>query len=68
MTEKTHGKRRRSYRLMDELIAAGSGRRTSIFEFNKAREMIAGNGYIELTAKIGAFRAYVPEDDFDFVR
>ena len=62
------GQRRCTYRLMDELIATGSGRDTTIFEFKKAREMIVGKGYIELTAKIGAFRAYVPEGDFEFVR
>ena len=62
------GQRSRTYRLMDELIATGSGRRTAVFEFKKAREMTVGKGWIELTAKIVAFRAYVPEEDLDFVR
>ena len=62
------GQRRCTYRLMDELVATGSGRRTAIFEFRKAKVMIVGKRYIELQGRFGAFRAYVPEEDFDFVR
>ena len=62
------GQMRRTYRLMDELIATGSGRRTAVFDFRKAKVMILGKRYIELQGTIGAFRAYVPEADFDFVR
>ena len=62
------GQRRCTYRLMDELIATGSGRRTALFEFRKAKVMIVGKRYIELQGRFGAFRAYVPEEDFDFVR
>ena len=66
--QKSLGQRRCTYRLMDELIATGSGRKTAIFEFKKARKMTVGKNYIELEAKIGAFRAYVPEEDLNFVR
>ena len=62
------GQRRRTYRLMDELIATGSGRWTAVFEFKNAKTTIMGKGYIELKGRTGAFRAYVPEEDFDFVR
>ena len=62
------GQQRRTYRLMDELIAAGSGRQTAVFEFKNAKVMLVGKRYIELQGRLGAFRAYVPEEDFDFVR
>ena len=62
------GQIRCTYRLMDELIATGSGRRTALFEFKKAKVMIVEKRYIELQGRFGAFRAYVPEEDFDFVR
>ena len=62
------GQLRCTYRIMDELIATGSGRRTALFEFKKAKEMIIGKRYIELQGRFGAFRAYVPEEDFNFVR
>ena len=59
---------RRTYRLMDELIATGHRRRTALFEFKKAKVMIVGRNYIELQARFGAFRAYLPEEDLNFVR
>ena len=62
------GQRRRTYRMMDELIATGLGRRTAVFEFRKAKRMIVGKRYIELRGTISAFRLYVPEEDLDFVR
>ena len=62
------GQRRQTYRLMDELIATGSGRRTAVFEFKKAKKMIVGERYIELRGTMSGFRLYVPEEDFDFVR
>ena len=66
--QESMGQRRCTYRLMYELIATGSGRRTALFEFKKAKVMIIGKRYIELQGRFGAFRAYVPEADFDFVR
>lgn len=30
--------------------------------------MIVGKRYVELQGRFGAFRAYIPEEDFDFVR
>ena len=53
---------------MDELIATGFGRRTALFEFKKSKVMIIGKRCIELQGRFEAFRAYVPEEDFDFVR
>ena len=51
--------------MMDELIATGSGRRTALFEFKKAKVLIIGKRYVELQGRFGAFRAYMPEEDFD---
>lgn len=62
------GERRRTYRLMDTQISTGFGKRTSLFEFKKTKTMIIGKNYIELRARIGAFRAYIPAEDFQFVR
>ena len=66
--QESMGQRRRTYRLMDELIASGSGRQTAVFEFRKAKVMLVGKRFMELQGRFGAFRAYVPEEDFDFVR
>ena len=66
--QESMGQLRCTYRMMDELIATGSGRRTAVFDFRKAKVMILGKRYIELQGTIGAFRAYVPEEDFNFVR
>ena len=53
---------------MDTQISTGFGKRTSLFEFKKTKTMIIGKNYIELRARIGAFRAYIPAEDFQFVR
>ena len=62
------GEHRQTYRLMDSYISTGSGRKTALLEFRKAKVMIIGKDYIELRSRFGAFRAYVPAEDFDFVR
>lgn len=62
------GQRRRTYRMMDSHISTGHGKKTALFEFKKAKQMVVGKNYIELTARLGAFRAYVPEEDMPFVR
>ena len=62
------GQRRRTYRLSDEMIAAGSGTTTAIFEFRNAEVMVVGKSSVELKGRRGDFRADVPQEDFDFVR
>jgi hypothetical protein len=62
------GEHRRTYRMSDTYLATGSGRRTALFEFKKAKTMILGKDSIELRARIGAFRVFIPEADYDFVR
>ena len=62
------GEHRRTYRMMDTYISTGSGKRTALFEFKNTKEIIARKNYIELRGRVGAFRAYIPEEDFDFVR
>lgn len=66
--QESMGQLRCTYRLMDELIATGKGRRTALFEFKKAKVMIIGKRYVELQGRFEAFRAYIPEEDFNFVR
>lgn len=66
--ENQPGEHRRTYRMMGTYISTGSGKRTAIFEFKNTKEMIKGKNYIELRSRVGAFRAYIPEEDFDFVR
>ena len=62
------GEYRRTYRLLEKHISTGFGKRTALFEFHKAKVMIVGKNYIELKAKIGAFRAYIPKEDLSFVQ
>lgn len=66
--QESMGQLRCTYRMMDELIATGKGRRTALFEFKKAKVMIIGKRYVELQGRFGAFRAYIPEEDFNFVK
>ena len=61
------GERRQTYRMSDVHLGCGSGRRSGYFEIAKAKTMILGENYIELRARIGAFRAYIPKEDYDFV-
>ncbi|MBQ3424844.1 MAG: hypothetical protein IJH38_06590 [Clostridia bacterium] len=62
------GERRRTYRMMDELISTGFGRRTGLFEFRKAQVMIVGPDYIDLRGRFIDFRACVPPEDLELVR
>ena len=62
------GGRARTYRLRETHISTGSGRRTALMEFEKARVMIVGRNFIELRSRFGAFRAYIQEEDIAFVR
>ena len=62
------GERRRTYRMHDEGIRSGSGRRAAYFTFSKANKVIIGKTFIEMQARLGAFRAYVPKEDLPLVK
>ena len=62
------GSYKRAYRLSDTHISTGSGRRKAVYTIAKTKVIIIGENYIEMRARFGAFRAYIPKEDFNFVR
>ena len=62
------GKLRKTYTMHGSGIRTGTGRKTAVFSFKDAKTVIVGKRFIELRAKIGAFRAYLPEEDVSFVQ
>ena len=62
------GEQRRTYRMSDAYLKTGTGRKAGNFEFKRAKSMIVGKNYIELRARIEAFRLYIPDEDLDFVK
>ena len=62
------GNAREIYHLTDTYIRSGYGRSGASFSFNRTREVIVSEKYIELKGKFGGPRIYVPAEDMTFVR
>ena len=57
-----------SYEMSDIYIKSGYGKSSVYFDFDKAQVAVFTPRYIELQRGIKKMRAYVPEEDYDFVK
>ena len=62
------GERRCTYWMSESAIRNGTGLRAATYIFQDTKKIIIGRTYIEMRARFGAFRVYVPEEDMSFVR